>query len=1246
MATPVFQTASSTIITGTATSVAVPVPSGVAANDVIIVGLYVETTGTVTPPAGFTEKSSASTTASGQEHTGRIFWKRATGADSGTYTFSWAATVFHASAAMRVSGCITSGDPIGSPTNTAVNNSGSGTTTPAVATLTPSQNNTLVFFFGTSYNGGDWTPPTGFTERVDDGYPPTLATLAQTTATATGSVSATTTDAAVGRTGTVGYLIPPPDNATVSATVVATVAAVPAPTIQTGSTVSATTVAAVAAVPAPAVIIPTVVATTVVATAAVPAPTITTGSTVSAVTVAATAAVPAPTVTVSLNATVNATTVVAVAAQPHAFATVPGPAFPEGILGLRAELDIAGAWADISAYVYQRDGVDISRGRQDEGADVNPTTCTLTLDNRDGRFSPRNPTGAYYGLIGRNSLLRVSVLMADSWLQVNQATGTTIIDGHVSTTDKAALDITGDIDIRFEADLDSWYDSANLVSKWTETGNQRSWALSISNAGKLELWHSTDGTSGGVSALPSTAPVPITNGRLAVRATLDVSNAGNRVREFFVAPTLAGPWTQLGDTLTTAGTTSIFSSSATLHLLDNPNLTFKSQLVRGRVYGAEVYSGIAGTRVANPDFTVQVEGTTSFVDSHSNTWTVNGDLDVLEYDTRFIGEVNAFPQRWDVTGRDVYAPISASGVLRRLAQGSAVGSALYRGIIRDPLTLSYWPMEDASGATFFQGIGGGNMRAQASTNPAAESGFVSSDPVATVGVQPLAAIPNTYVSTGDITVKMLMHVPDAGLGATVTLFTVTTASTTAPRFDVIYTAVSGGSLQVQAKDAAGTTLVTVGPNAFAIDGDYIQMKLILENDGADVQIDLTVIAQGTETIFDMTGLLTSAQTGRVTRITLNPSSSATMDNVAIGHLALNASLITTFDEEVPQINGWSGETATDRIARLCQEEGVAFCPIGPRTDETDSSPLGIQTSKSLLALLQEAAKADDGILFEGRDFFELRYRPRKAIYSQQSDVTLDYEQHEMDLMVPVEDDQQTENDVTVQRIGGGSDRAELTVGPLSTDIPPAGVGRYDQSYSLSLEEDRVLPGHANWRLHKGTVDEARYPRLDLSLESGHFADLFQVLARMDLGDRLSIVNPVAWIEQRDVNQLIQGYTEELNAFRRGFAINLSPASPWDVGVWNDFYEEDRYGNGACTTAEALDTTETGVDVVTATGSQPWSATAVPYDVVVGGEVMTVTSVSGAGLSQTLTVTRSVNGVVKSHLTGQTIELATLSYYGL
>ncbi|MEV2203857.1 hypothetical protein AB0E11_28385, partial [Streptomyces fradiae] len=82
-----------------------------------------------------------------------------------------------------------------------------------------------------------------------------------------------------------------------------------------------------------------------------------------------------------------------------------------GVFPLRryTELYLDGAWVDISGYVYERDPITITRGRGAEDDRTSPASCTLTLNNRGGVFSPRNPRSPYYGLLQRNTPIRVSV---------------------------------------------------------------------------------------------------------------------------------------------------------------------------------------------------------------------------------------------------------------------------------------------------------------------------------------------------------------------------------------------------------------------------------------------------------------------------------------------------------------------------------------------------------------------------------------------------------------------------------------------------------------------------------------------------------------------------------------------------------------------------------------------------------------------------------------------------------------------
>lgn len=60
----------------------------------------------------------------------------------------------------------------------------------------------------------------------------------------------------------------------------------------------------------------------------------------------------------------------------------------------------------------------------------------------------------------------------------------------------------------------------------------------------------------------------------------------------------------------------------------------------------------------------------------------------------------------------------------------------------------------------------------------------------------------------------------------------------------------------------------------------------------------------------------------------------------------------------------------------------------------------------------------------------------------------------------------------------------------------------------------------------------------------------------------------------------------------------------------------------------------------------WTHADGDYDVVIGGEVMTVTDVTGTPPTQTFTLVRSRNGVVKTHAAGEAVELADPAYVGI
>lgn len=81
---------------------------------------------------------------------------------------------------------------------------------------------------------------------------------------------------------------------------------------------------------------------------------------------------------------------------------------------LHVEIDVPGnSWVDITADVRATEKVVISRGRANEAAHPDASTMTLKLNNRHGRYSPRNPRSPYFGRLGRNTPIRVYVTQGD-----------------------------------------------------------------------------------------------------------------------------------------------------------------------------------------------------------------------------------------------------------------------------------------------------------------------------------------------------------------------------------------------------------------------------------------------------------------------------------------------------------------------------------------------------------------------------------------------------------------------------------------------------------------------------------------------------------------------------------------------------------------------------------------------------------------------------------------------------------------
>lgn len=195
MSAPAFGTIG-TKYGATTTAPAPAVPASVASGDIIAVYMFVDQTATVSAmPTGFAQATASPRAISGgAESFGlNVMWKRATGGDTGTYSFTISASAFVYAYAVRYTGCVSSGSPWDTATS-ADNGSSQGTSCPAVSltTLGPDR---LITYCGMDWNGdgGTWTVPTGYNQRAGGASVANLeiSDLVQATAGSTGNVNAT-----------------------------------------------------------------------------------------------------------------------------------------------------------------------------------------------------------------------------------------------------------------------------------------------------------------------------------------------------------------------------------------------------------------------------------------------------------------------------------------------------------------------------------------------------------------------------------------------------------------------------------------------------------------------------------------------------------------------------------------------------------------------------------------------------------------------------------------------------------------------------------------------------------------------------------------------------------------------------------------------------------------------------------------------------------------------------------------------
>lgn len=912
-------------------------------------------------------------------------------------------------------------------------------------------------------------------------------------------------------------------------------------------------------------------------------------------------------------------------------------------ISVLTELYVDGAWADISTDVQHRDTMSIRRGKSEYASQAAPSQLGLSLDNRTGKYSPRNPLSTYFGKIGRNTPIRVSRQVDPVYDAVSSTSGTGDLSWtHTGTTPTGVLVYVWQYDTNVGQINSVTYGGVPMTRVIFGL-----FTMGAFQAVGYAYWLNRDIPPGDQTVVVDTNAV---KNRYA--SAITVTGGETAELEFTTtAYSIATPTTNPFTTKTTTHRSIIFGTL--LSELDDGS-TIVPQVGYTQLDELDI-----GTETVNTDRTTLVLPPALYSIGWTQTpaahWGIMG-VAVRAVSYRFWGEVSSFPPKWDLTGNDAWVPIEAAGILRRLGQGTDPAETGLKAFITPQTGLfRYWPLDGAAGTQYsldiapiwgqatnfrFRGEGGGGNfqygQDLGSKYLGTGMAFFNSD---------------SWPMRGDVATGYPNWAFDfvfqqiGNMGA----FALTCADYSGTAWNLTFDA---GVAQVSFDDGVtgliGFSPTGVLPSLLDTLPHHVRLKLL--KSGADtawtLYIDGDVVDSGSQAAYNVDGL-------SLFRMFINRDPGEQYINLA--HIAVWSDATSEIWPSAADVTlaaqGYAGEPAGDRMQRICD---LADIPLTITGDPADTVLMGPQYSEAKLTQIRDAESTDLGILSEPRDALSLSYRTRSSLYNQAPTATIDYSANELaPPFDPVDDDQATHNDITATRRDGDSYRLADTTSALSTLDPPLGVGRYKDEVTVNVETDEQLAGMAGWLLHLGTLDEARYPAVTVNLRAPDVVAntaLSDALPALDIGDRIVITNADSVNIYDDVSLLVLGYSEDLSPYEHTITFNCIPESSYDVALWGSAVGSgpDRYDTGGSSLTAGVTSSATSLSVATATGHALWTTAAgeFPFDIAVAGERMTVTNITGASSPQTFTVTRSVNGVVKAQSTGAAVRLWSTPRYAL
>lgn len=414
-------------------------------------------------------------------------------------------------------------------------------------------------------------------------------------------------------------------------------------------------------------------------------------------------------------------------------------------------------------------------------------------------------------------------------------------------------------------------------------------------------------------------------------------------------------------------------------------------------------------------------------------------------------------------------------------------------------------------------------------------------------------------------------------------------------------------------------------------GQWIYFRIKVTASGGTVTAGLGWYPQNSAVLWGFTSTFTGT-VGRLT--TWRADGNASNADGAYGQIIGLAGVADDIQSSdfVDAFDGYDGETAGDRYARLMSQAGLSYRVLGTAADST---PMGPQPIDTLVNLLKEIGTTEDGLIFDRAGAQGTDFRLRNHMLNQTVGLALTWPTNVAPPLAEVVDPLDTFNDVTVSDRAGGTANATLLTGPGSI----AAITRVRKTVNVNVAIGTDLQQVAIYWLNRYTVQGSRFTSVTVDLDAQ--PSLATAAAAVGIGDVITVAGRTPDLLRLQVTAI----DETVQRKRRIITFTVRPADLLAAAIYNDTGTRmNAVGHVISGGPFAGGVSPIKVNIAGGDGLA-WTHADGNFPIEVHGEVMTVTAVAApvAGV-QSLTVTRGVNGVSNSLANGDSVVLSNPARY--